>query len=152
MDHPSVRHLLAVLLHVEVEPHVHRLGAKGGATLFAAALAAIEREMEPLLQMLSLAVGAPIDAGARGRAVASLAGRLQAAAPAVLPALEALLEKRLSVAVTLEEKLRVMPKAEFERVLRGIFEADEWILVSLGGFLGGVIGMAQAGVLLLFGG
>ena len=40
-------------------------------------------------------------------------------------------------------------EAEPEDVVgRGIFEADEWILISLGGLLGGLIGLAQGAFVL----
>jgi uncharacterized membrane protein YheB (UPF0754 family) len=41
-----------------------------------------------------------------------------------------------------------MPKQRFEEVLRGVFEEDEWILVTLGGVLGGAIGLAQGAIVL----
>ena len=41
-----------------------------------------------------------------------------------------------------------MDKADFERLLRGIFEEDEWILVVIGGVLGGLVGLLQAAVVL----
>ncbi len=49
---------------------------------------------------------------------------------------------------TIEEALRTMDKAEFEHVLRGVFEEDEWILITLGGVLGGGIGLAQSAIVL----
>ncbi len=36
-----------------------------------------------------------------------------------------------------------MPKLEFERLLRGIFEQDEWILIAIGGALGAGVGLLQ---------
>jgi uncharacterized membrane protein YheB (UPF0754 family) len=68
--------------------------------------------------------------------------------PAHAPALEAELSRQLAVAQTLEDALQVMPKAEFEAVLRGVFEEDEWILVTLGGVLGGAIGTLQGAIVL----
>ena len=59
------------------------------------------------------------------------------------------LREPLGIRQTLETRLAGMDKVEFERVLRGIFEEDEWILVTLGGVLGGLIGMIQAGVVVL---
>jgi len=56
--------------------------------------------------------------------------------------------KRLAVAETLESELQVMPKQQLESVLRGVFEEDEWILVALGGVLGGAIGLWQGALVL----
>jgi uncharacterized membrane protein YheB (UPF0754 family) len=47
-----------------------------------------------------------------------------------------------------EGKLKAMPKTEFERLLRGIFEQDEWILIAIGGALGAGVGVLQ-GMLVL---
>jgi len=62
--------------------------------------------------------------------------------------LEAYATERLAVAATLETALNALPKDQFERVLRGIFDEDEWILVALGAVLGGLIGTLQ-GLLVL---
>jgi uncharacterized membrane protein YheB (UPF0754 family) len=112
------------------------------------ALQVIERESAPLLQMMGAMTGTPIDEARKARLLALLTSRLTALAPAHLPAIEARLRNELAIAQTIEGALAVMPKADFERVLRGVFEEDEWILVTLGGFLGGAIGMLQAGIVL----
>lgn len=36
-----------------------------------------------------------------------------------------------------------MPTTEVERLLRGIFEQDEWILIAIGGALGAGVGLLQ---------
>lgn len=41
-----------------------------------------------------------------------------------------------------------MSKPEFERLLRGIFEEDELTLIVIGGVLGGLVGLIQAGIVL----
>jgi hypothetical protein len=45
---------------------------------------------------------------------------------------------------TIRGRLQALSKSEFERVLRGIFEEDEFLLVLLGGVLGATIGLIQA--------
>jgi uncharacterized membrane protein YheB (UPF0754 family) len=65
-------------------------------------------------------------------------------------AVNAFVHERLGIEATFAEKLRSMSKPEFEAVLRGIFEEDEWILITLGGFLGGAIGMLQGAIVLAF--
>jgi uncharacterized membrane protein YheB (UPF0754 family) len=64
--------------------------------------------------------------------------------PQVQPELEAYLERKLDIARTIEGKLASLPKAEFERVLRGLFEEDEIVLIAIGGFLGAGVGVLQA--------
>lgn len=73
-------------------------------------------------------------------------------APDIQPEVEAYLEKQLAVGELVESKLSTMPKMEFERLLRGIFEQDEWILIVIGGALGAGVGLLQGGVLLALGG
>ena len=61
---------------------------------------------------------------------------------------EQVVAERLDVAKLVETRLGDMDKADFERLLRGIFEEDEWILVVIGGVLGGLVGLLQAAVVL----
>jgi uncharacterized membrane protein YheB (UPF0754 family) len=44
----------------------------------------------------------------------------------------------------IRERLSELSKPEFERILRGVVEEDEWTLVALGGVLGALIGLGQA--------
>lgn len=143
----------AQLLETEVlSPHDLLVHAweQGGPKLLKTAMATIEREIDALVPMLEMVLGAPVDAAARARATAALADEIERALPSLLPELERWLGERLGIAATIDRALAVMPKAEFEAVLRGVFEEDEWILVTLGGVLGGAIGMLQAAVVRLF--
>ncbi len=79
---------------------------------------------------------------------AVVVGRLLAAIPELQPELEAYLERKLDVAATIQEKLTQLPKDEFERLLRGVFEEDEAILIVIGGVLGGAVGLLQAALVL----
>ena len=45
----------------------------------------------------------------------------------------------------------MLPKDEFETILRGIFTEDEKVLVGIGGVIGGVIGTLQAVIALSLG-
>jgi uncharacterized membrane protein YheB (UPF0754 family) len=67
------------------------------------------------------------------------------------PAVEAYLNRRLAIAETIETKLGEMSKAEFETIVRGIFEEDEKTLIGVGGVLGASIGTLQAGIVLALG-
>jgi uncharacterized membrane protein YheB (UPF0754 family) len=64
------------------------------------------------------------------------------------PAVEAYLNRRLAIAETIESKLAEMSKAEFETIVRGIFEEDEKTLIGVGGVLGVAIGSLQAAIVL----
>ncbi len=56
------------------------------------------------------------------------------------------LEERLQIAATIEERLGSMDKLEFEKILRGIFEDDEALLIGVGGVIGALIGCLQAAI------
>lgn len=77
--------------------------------------------------------------------------RVGQAVPELQPEVEAYLEKRLGVSELVETKLGRMPKLEFERLLRGIFEQDEWILIVIGGALGAGVGLLQGLAILSIG-
>lgn len=70
--------------------------------------------------------------------------RMLAAMPQARPQIEAYLDEKLGLAETIRERLAELTKPEFEGILRGIFEEDEWILIAIGGVLGGLIGLGQA--------
>lgn len=69
--------------------------------------------------------------------------RVSESVPELQPEIEAYLEEQLQVGELVESKLKAMPKLEFERLLRGIFEQDEWILIAIGGALGASVGVLQ---------
>jgi len=77
-----------------------------------------------------------------------MAAKMAEAAPKVRPQFETYLAEKLEVRHTVESKLAEMPKPDFERILRGIFEEDELTLVIVGGVLGGAVGVLQ-GMLVL---
>ena len=64
------------------------------------------------------------------------------------PLVEEHLSHTLRLDELIEERLSVLDKHQFERMLRGIFEEDEVILVVIGGALGGAVGALQAGIVL----
>jgi len=82
---------------------------------------------------------------------ALLVARVGEALPELRSEIEAHLEERLQVADIIETKLKAMPKLEFERLLRGIFEQDEWILIAIGGALGAAVGVLQGFLVLATG-
>ncbi len=79
---------------------------------------------------------------------AKIVARINDTVPDVQPEFEAYLERKLDVANMVETKLAELPKPEFERLLRGVFEEDEITLIFVGGFLGGAVGAAQGAMVL----
>ena len=80
----------------------------------------------------------------RRRLGAQLAARLQAELPRAAPALYELTDEALQLERLMQEKMRTLSSAEFERVLHPVFEEDELTLILIGTGLGGVAGFAQA--------
>lgn len=66
--------------------------------------------------------------------------------PDVEPEIERYLERALDVSNLVESRLAALSKPEFERLLRGLFEQDEWILIVIGGALGLAVGLLQAAI------
>lgn len=69
--------------------------------------------------------------------------RMLLKAPEAMPELEAYLKEKMDIKNTVEDKMGNLPKDDFERVLRGIFEEDELTLILVGGGLGGAVGLLQ---------
>ncbi len=113
---------------------------------------ALRHEAAPMLHlmgpMIASLTGTPFDDAAQNRMLNAVAAQLMRELPAHRAMLMAFANDKLAVAATLETALVTMPKARFERVLRGVFEADEWILVALGAALGGAIGLIQGLIVL----
>ena len=86
-----------------------------------------------------------------GQVKMMIVARVTEQIPELQGELEAYLEKQLQVGELVESKLTSMPKMEFERLLRGIFEQDEWILIVIGGALGAGVGFLQGFAILALG-
>ena len=119
-----------------------------GPQALAAAFVTLEAEIDAQIALLAGMVGQVPTPEMKTRALAAFAALLPQLAPALQPEIESYLAGELEVAATIERELAAMPRAEFEEVLRGIFEEDEKTIIIIGGFLGGLIGMVQAGVML----
>lgn len=68
--------------------------------------------------------------------------------PEVREEVDEVVQARLGVAQLVENRIGAMLKPALERLLRGIFEEDEWILIIIGGVLGGLVGVLQATIVL----
>lgn len=56
-------------------------------------------------------------------------------------------DQALKIESTIAERLSALPPNEFEGMLHPAFQEDEWMLITLGGVLGVVVGLVQAAVL-----
>jgi len=52
-------------------------------------------------------------------------------------------ERGVVVANSFESKINAMPPSDFQDMLRPAFEEDEWIILLMGGVLGGLVGLGQ---------
>ncbi len=93
-------------------------------------------------------VPVPVSADHLEQVKAAIVRRITETAPEVQPEIEAYLERKLDIATTVEQRLATLAKPDFERILRGIFEEDEIILILVGGLLGFGVGVLQ-GMLVL---
>lgn len=122
--------------------------ARGKDKLAARAMQVVEREVNPLLMTLGMLKGTTLSEKDRTDVLDRVRGALESRAPELMTSLEQTLAEKLAIADTLAHSLGSMSKNEFERVLRGVFEEDEWILIALGGLLGGGIGFLQAAIVI----
>lgn len=123
---------------------------ESGERLLAELTDTISRRMDAEWQTIRPMVPVEVSPAMMAEIKALVIKRLLQAAPAVQPVLEKHLAERFEVASTVEKRLASLPKPDFERVLRGIFEEDELTLILVGGFLGAAVGVGQ-GVLVLAG-
>ena len=128
---------------------VERLAEQGSlAQLTAVALTAVQPRLENQVSAVAAVLGTEVTAEQRTAAVGVLMPALLTALAPMVGDIEDQVAKRLDITGILEQRLAAMDKAEFESVLRSIFQEDEWILIALGGVLGTAIGTLQAGLVL----
>lgn len=88
-------------------------------------------------------LGREVDGADLEQLASTLSPRLPELLAGIRPPLEAALRERLEVERLVEEGLGGLNRGEFERLLRPLFEEDEWIVVAVGGVLGGLVGLLQ---------
>ena len=49
----------------------------------------------------------------------------------------------MNVKATIYNRMKDLPGADFETLLRSAFQEDEWILIILGAVLGALVGLGQ---------
>lgn len=126
--------------HVSGSPRLPDLRQEMGAQIRARVAS-----MSPMLAMLA---GSTPSNGDLDKLEHVLEHRIRALAPIARPVVEAHLASSLQLEELIEGRLSSLDKLQFERMLRGIFEEDEIILVAIGGVLGGTIGAIQGAIVL----
>lgn len=128
---------------------VGRLAEQGSLTqLSAVALAAVQPRLESQVTTVAAVIGTGVTNEQQSAAVGVLMPALMMTLTPMMGDIEEQVAKRLDITGVLEQRLTAMDKAAFEKVLRSIFQEDEWILIALGGVLGTAIGTLQAGLVL----
>lgn len=116
-----------------------------GARLAAVAVQIIDSEVErqsKLLEDFEPLTTIPVEEKI-GLAKEAMRRELLEVVPRLRPRIEEYVEEKLNLAELLNERLNGLSKREFERLLRGMFEQDEVMLIALGGVLGTLIGLGQ---------
>lgn len=110
----------------------------------------LERRLAPQLDLLAPAFGIESTSGLLDNVVDAALGALVNDELDLdqFPAVVAHLDEQLQIGVTIEDRLAAMDKLEFEKILRGIFEEDEPLLIGIGGVIGAAIGCMQAALVL----
>lgn len=111
-------------------------------------LARARAQLEQFRPMLGMLAGQEPTEDQLDKVTFVLTQRLTDLLPQARPLVEEHLSHSLRLDQLIEERLAVLDKHQFERMLRGIFEEDEVILVAIGGVLGGAVGVVQAGIVL----
>ncbi|MEZ4399771.1 MAG: DUF445 family protein [Kofleriaceae bacterium] len=128
----------------------HLTAGERGARLRALVTAAIERRLDAEWDQHKAMLPVPLSDEARLTLRAQVVDRLFALAPRLRAPVEAYLVDALDIRATVEHRLASLPKPEFERLLRGVFQEDELTLILVGGVLGGAVGCLQAAAVLAF--
>lgn len=119
-----------------------------GAALLARIRAAIGAKLDAELAQVRPMLPFPVEPAQVEAIKALVIDRLIELAPKVRGEVEGYLERTLQIRKTVEERLAGLPKPEFERLLRGVFQEDELTLIIVGGVLGGLVGCLQAAIVL----
>lgn len=113
--------------------------------------AKVRQEIEPMRAMVGMLTGREPTEEQFDKATNVVVQRLADLLPAARPVVEEHLFSSLRIGDLIEDRLSELDKQQFERLLRGIFEEDEIILVIVGALLGGAVGAIQGGVVLAAG-
>lgn len=73
-----------------------------------------------------------------------ISDKIVAMLPMIADRVEDYITQTLKIEETIYSRLIQLPKAKFEELLHSVFKEDEMTLIMLGAFLGGMVGLAQA--------
>jgi uncharacterized membrane protein YheB (UPF0754 family) len=107
-----------------VRRHVHRV---------------VDEQAGPARPLVVMAVGSRQYEDMKARVVRAIEAEL----PATMAHAHAYAAEALDVRNTVTEKMERMTPTQFEGLLRPAFQADEWILVTVGAALGFLVGLSQ---------
>lgn len=125
-----------------------------GVRIIAAVLETLQARIKMVEPLVSALTGRELDETTLGQLQAALVAAVtdpDLVDQDLREGLEADLAEQMAVSETIRERLASLPKEQFERLLRGIFEEDEFILVVIGAGLGFAVGLLQAAIVLNFG-
>lgn len=139
-----------MMAHDVLAPRVllESIWEKNGPELAQKARTIVERELAPMMGLVPMLLGVEMSPEHNDKILEAIIRKLPDLEKKHEADVTRILREKLGIDAQLEQALKKLPKEEFESVLRGIFEADEWILISLGGVLGGLIGLAQGAFVL----
>lgn len=79
-----------------------------------------------------------------------LAGEFAARLSQASEVMEKLINRSMNVKATIYNRMKDLPGADFETLLRSAFQEDEWILIILGAVLGAMVGLGQMFYMIAF--
>lgn len=109
-------------------------------------LEAVEVRIDAMRPAIELLTQTRVDEAAVMQIKSLLVERVTVVLPEVQPQVERYLQEKLDIQNMIEGKLARLPKPDFERIIRGLFEEDEATLIIIGGVLGGIVGLGQAAI------
>ncbi len=98
--------------------------------------------------------GAAVDAfeKASDESRKQLAGEFATRLSLASETMEKLINRSMNVKATIYNRMKDLPGADFETLLRSAFQEDEWILIILGAVLGAIVGLGQMFYMIAFSG
>ena len=81
-----------------------------------------------------------------------LAGEFASRLSQASEVMEKLINRSMNVKATIYNRMKDLPGADFETLLRSAFQEDEWILIILGAVLGAIVGLGQMFYMIAFSG
>lgn len=119
-----------------------------GAKLAAKIREGMKEHVDELRQKVGMLIGREVDDAMMEKLEVMMVEDTRDQLPGMQTEFEHFLAQNLDIAKTIEVKLNSLTKSEFEGLLRPLFQQDEWILIVVGGVLGGLVGLLQGAAVL----